>query len=210
MFIITDAPEKGGVACDAQNNRPRKIQEEIKMVKEITITCPFCGKTHDYKTGCHTEEQATAWIRLMTDYAEALCSCKEELASPSAILTDEEAALRYKMAQFRRGSGLYFVTNAYHSFTYEFTMPNRSKEYLSIRFEFNFEPTGVTTLLSIPYVATGCHGEGCRDVYYPEWESFSFFKEIETSSLTRENIDKMAIECYRQFIEAGGKNERND
>ena len=171
----------------------------------IDTKCPYCGKTKHYSTAVYTAEQATAWMRLMTDYAEALCSCKEELASPSAVLTREEAALRYKMAQFRRGSGLYFVTNAYHSFTYEFTMPNRSEEYLSIRFKFDFEPTGVTTLQSVPYVATGCH-----DVYYPEWESFSFFKEIETSSLTRENIDKIAIECYRQFIEAGGKNERND
>lgn len=169
----------------------------------IETKCPYCGKVKTHISATYTAEQTAVWKQLMTDYAEALCSCDETLSS------QEETVEEYRATQFRRRSRLYFVSNAYHLFTYEFTMPNRNKEYLTVLLKFDFMPTGETTLQSLPYIIRDVE-HGPEEGYYPEWEEFSFFKEIDTSSLTRENLDKMAIECYRQFIEAGGKNERNN
>ena len=175
----------------------------MSIISIIETTCPYCGKMKKHLMATYTTEQEIVWKRLMIDYAEAICSCDKTPSLP------EETAEEYWPTQFRRRSKLYFVSNAYCLLTYKFTMPNRSKEYLSIFFTFGFEPTGVTTLLSQPCVTRDVE-HGPQEDYCPEWKEFSFFKEIDTSSLTRENLDKMAIECYRQFIEAGGKNERNN
>ena len=173
------------------------------MVKEITTTCPFCGKTHDYKMACHTEEQAEAWEELMRNFAGALCSCD---TTPSAIThpkSREEIAQQYRDEYFRRQAKLYTVKCVYTRITYDFTLPNAKGNYLTLAFGLDFCEDGQINLRCSAMASNENYGLVKFDA--PDgWEYYAddcYGREITDFYLRRENLDRIATECYRKFMQ---------
>jgi len=174
------------------------------MIKEITTTCPFCGKTHDYKMACHTEEQAEAWEKLMRDFAGALCSCD---TTPSAIThpkSREEMEQLYKDEFFRRQAKLYIVKCAYTKIRYGFPLRNAKGDYLTVEFALNFCEDGQINLLCSAVASNEKDGLvkfDAPDGWEYDIDDCVYSREITDVYLCRENLDRIATECYRKFMQ---------
>lgn len=173
------------------------------MIKEITTTCPFCGKTHDYEMVCHTEEQAEAWEKLMRDFAGALCSCDTTPLAITPPKSREEMAQKHKAVYFRRQAKLYTVECIYTKIRYDFTLPNAKGDDLTVEFVLNFCEDGQINLRCSAVASNEKNGLVKFDApdgweYYAD--DYCYGREITDVYLCRENLDKIATECYQKFM----------
>ena len=185
------------------------------MIKEITTVCPFCGKQHEYKMACPTAEQAERWEKTMTAFAEAFCACdtaplpttfpasREQWAAKRGEVR-EQMAQKYNAVHFREQTKLYTVKCAYTKIRYDFTLPNAKGNYLTVRFMFDFCEDGQTNLVCSAVATDENYGLVKFDV--PDgWEydadDYSYIREITDFYLSRQNLDRIATECYRKFMQ---------
>lgn len=174
------------------------------MVKEITTTCPFCGKTHDYEMVCHTEEQAEAWEKTMTAFAEAFCDCDTTPLQTAAPQSREQMEQKYNAVYFRERAKLYTVKCAYTKIRYDFTLRNGKSDYLTVEFALNFCEDGQINLLCSAVASNENYGLvkfEAPDGWAFDADDCVYSREITDFYLRRENLDRIATECYRKFMQ---------